>query len=186
VSDVAQGNGEAGFYIGDSPNAGAIVTNVTTTANGDGIFVRNARGVTISGANAQHNCIGLLVLAGAPGPAGQVSVTNSVFDQNYKKCPANDDGPPTSGIGIVVAGGDHVSVTSSEIDQNLPTGQTIVSGGVVVASFGPTPHDNAISGNTILGNAPDIFWDGSGKRNTFTNNNCQTSQPPGLCGGGGT
>jgi hypothetical protein len=184
TSDLAQGNGEAGFYIGDSPNAGAVLTNVTAIGNGDGIFVRNARGVTISGADAERNCIGLLVLAGAPGPAGRVTVTNSIFDRNYKACPASDDNPPTSGIGIAVAGGDHVSVSSSEINQNLATGQTIVSGGVVVASFGPTPHDNTISGNTILGNAPDIFWDGSGARNTFTNNNCETSQPPGLCSGG--
>jgi hypothetical protein len=46
---------------------------------------------------------------------------------------------------------------------------------------GTPPTDNAVIGNTILRNEPDIFWDESGSGNRFAPNNCQTSVPEGPC-----
>jgi parallel beta-helix repeat protein len=37
-----------------------------------------------------------------------------------------------------------------------------------------------VVGNVAFGNSPDLLWDGSGT-NTFKNNHCTTSVPPGLC-----
>jgi parallel beta-helix repeat protein len=37
-----------------------------------------------------------------------------------------------------------------------------------------------VARNKAFDNAPDLFWDGVGA-NTFENNHCRTSVPPGLC-----
>jgi hypothetical protein len=46
---------------------------------------------------------------------------------------------------------------------------------------GTPPVDNTVTGNTILRNEPDIFWDETGSGNRFEPNNCETSVPGGLC-----
>jgi hypothetical protein len=53
---------------------------------------------------------------------------------------------------------------------------------VVISGFaGTAPTDNTVIGNTILRNEPDIFWDETGTGNRLTPNNCETSEPEGLC-----
>lgn len=49
------------------------------------------------------------------------------------------------------------------------------------ATGGTPPTDNTISGNLVLRNAPDLFWDETGSGNVFRRNLCRTSQPTGLC-----
>src|SRR3954454_18230502 len=36
---------------------------------------------------------------------------------------------------------------------------------------------SAVAGNVVLGNQPDLFWDGSGTGNVFHRNRCRTSDP---------
>jgi hypothetical protein len=40
---------------------------------------------------------------------------------------------------------------------------------------------SAVAGNVVLGNQPDLFWDGSGTGNVFHRNRCRTSDPTDLC-----
>jgi hypothetical protein len=164
-NDVASGGGEAGFYVGDAPNADASLQNVESFGNGFGVFVRDAEGVRINGLNSHDNCVGMLVLADAPGPAGNVDAHASSFDHNTKACPGSDDGtPPLSGIGIAILGGNDVRLDGNSIQNNVPGGDTAFTGGVVMlpGDFGTLPTDISFHGNHMGGNSQDFVTLGPG------------------------
>jgi hypothetical protein len=89
-----------------------------------------------------------------------------------------------SGIGIAVGGANGLVVRHNAILRNTPGGETAFKGGVVIVrgDAGTAPADNRVRRNLILGNDPDLFWDGSGTGNVLQPNVCRTSQPAGLCG----
>ena len=98
-----------------------------------------------------------------------------------------DEGPAVSGIGIALAGATKVTVDDNTVDDNVPSGLTDASGGIVLVSTideGGTPaSDNRITDNHLDGNRPfDISDDGAGTGNRFDDNRCETSSPAGLCG----
>ena len=69
VYSVTSGSGEAGIYIGDSPNANATLFANLTTDNLFGIFVRDAEHGHIA-ANLVRDNLRCVVPADAPGPDG--------------------------------------------------------------------------------------------------------------------
>jgi parallel beta-helix repeat protein len=185
ANDIAIGSNEAGFYVGDSPNAATIVRDNVARGNALGIFIRHARGVTIVHNRASGNCQGVLVLDdGQPGGAGNTLVlANSVF-RNNKFCPANEEAPPLQGGGILLFGATQSKVASNSVKGNR--GQQINSGGIVVLSAavfgGSNPKFDTIARNTAYNDRPaDLRWDGTGKSVRFFGNHCGTSDPPGLC-----
>src|SRR5437773_294454 len=70
-SNIAKFSGEAGIYVGDSPNAHAIVTNNVAVNNADaGIFVRDASGPgTVANNSVRGNCAGIFFLNTGANPA---------------------------------------------------------------------------------------------------------------------
>jgi hypothetical protein len=107
-------------------------------------------------------------------------------ENNTKKCPAFQDEPAFSGIGIGLFGASGMEVRANLLSGNVPTGPTAVSGGVVVGVdplFGGTtkPRNNSIVANDFGRNKPDIFWDESGSGNRFVGNLCNSSVPSRLC-----
>ena len=185
ISNLTRGSDEAGIYVGDSPHADAIVAANETYGNLFGIFVRNARHGKIAGNEVHNNCMGMLFLADAPGPAGVFDVMGNKVVNNTRACPANEEAPPLSGVGIALLGARGMEIKSNHIIHNVPSGPTEFSGGVMVVSGfeGTPPTNNTITGNTILRNKPDIFWDKSGSGNRLKPNNCKTSKPGRLCKG---
>jgi nitrous oxidase accessory protein NosD len=182
--NTASGSEEAGIYVGDSPNADATVAGNNSFDSGFGVFIRDAEGVTLAGNNLHGNCIGTLVLADAPGPAGDVQATGNLVRNNTKACPASDDGPPVSGVGFAVVGGHDVTITGNVITGNKASGPTLFTAGVAVVTLfeGTAPANNVVTGNVIVNNGPpDIFWDQTGDGNVFQANVCRTSDPDGLC-----
>lgn len=146
-------------------------------------FVRNALHGKILGNQVHDNCAGMLVLADAPGPAGEFEVHGNKVNHNTRACPAFEEAPPLSGVGIALLGARGMEIKGNKVLGNVPSGATGFSGGVVVMSgFGGTPPmDNTVIGNTILRNQPDIFWDETGTGNRLRPNKCQTSEPERLC-----
>lgn len=185
LGNTASGSDEAGLYLGDSPDASALVTGNETFGNLFGIFQRNAQGVTYTRNSVHENCIGVLVLADAPGPSGNAQFTRNRIENNTKACPGieEEDFPPTSGIGIALLGANDVTITGNRIAGNVASGPSPFTGGVVVVTGigGTAPTNNAVSHNVIVHNDPDLFWDESGSGNTFSGNTCKTSVPEGLC-----
>ena len=183
ISNVTSGSEEAGIYVGDSPQANAAVVNNDTYGNSLGVFVRNALHGQITSNAVHNNCMGILVLADAPGPAGAFNLAGNLVQMNTRACPASEEAPAISGVGIGLLGANSVAIQGNQIFNNIPSGPTAYSGGVVVVSgFGGTPPTgNTVSGNIILNNGPDIFWDQTGLGNRFAGNACRTSTPVGLC-----
>jgi hypothetical protein len=164
-NDVASGGGEAGFYVGDSPNASASLRDVESFDNLFGVFVRDAEGVRIIGLNSHDNCVGMLILADAPGPAGNVDAHASSFNHNTKACAGSEDGtPPLSGIGVAILGGNDVRLDGNSIQNNVPGGATAFTGGVVTVpgDGGTVPTNLSFHGNHMSGNSQDFVALGPG------------------------
>jgi parallel beta-helix repeat protein len=188
IANLTSGSGEAGIYVGDSPHADATVAANETYNNLFGILVRNALHGKITANQVHNNCDGMLFLADAPGPAGVFDVMDNKVWNNTRACPATEETPPISGIGIALLGARGVQINGNQIIHNVPSGPTkppFHSGGVVVVSSfkGTLPTNNTVTGNTILRNKPDILWDKSGSGNRLKPNNCKTSKPGRLCEG---
>jgi hypothetical protein len=185
IANLTSGSDDAGLYVGDSPHADATVVANETYDNVLGILVRNALHGKIAGNQVHNNCMGMFFLADEPGPAGAFGVSGNEVVNNTRACPAFEDAPPLSGVGIALLGAKDMEIKGNHIIHNVPSGPTGFSGGVVVTKgFGGTPPtNNTLTGNTILRNKPDIFWDKSGSGNRFKPNDCKTSKPGGLCKG---
>jgi nitrous oxidase accessory protein NosD len=185
IANLTSGSDDAGLYVGDSPHADATVVANETYDNFLGILVRNALHGKIVGNRVHNNCLGMFFLADEPGPAGAFGVSANEVVNNTRACPAFEDAPPLSGVGIALLGAKGMEIKGNHIVHNVPSGPTGLSGGVVVTKgFGGTaPTNNTVVGNTILRNKPDILWDKSGSGNRFEPNNCKTSKPGGLCKG---
>ena len=185
IANLTRGSDDAGLYVGDSPHANATIAANETYDNFLGILVRNARHGKIAGNQVHNNCVGMLFLADAPGPAGVFEVRGNKVVNNTRACPAFEDAPPLSGVGIALLGARGMEIKSNHIIHNVPSGPTGFSGGVVVVSGfeGTPPTNNTVSGNTILRNKPDIVWDKSGSGNRLKPNDCKTSKPARLCKG---
>jgi hypothetical protein len=187
ANDIAIGNHEAGFYVGDSPDADTVVRDDLAVGNQFGIFIRHAREVLVADNRVRGNCQGILVLDdGQPGGAGNAVIRdNSVF-KNNKFCPAHGDTPvATQGGGILLLGATRTLVTHNSVGGN--SGKQINSGGIVVVSAkaltkGSDPNFDTVSFNSAFRDHPaDLIWDGTGTHVAFRANRCGTSIPSGLC-----
>jgi nitrous oxidase accessory protein NosD len=187
VNNRVTGADEAGFYIGDSPNADATLWGNVVTDSRFGILFRNAEGGVASHNFVTGNCAGIMELSGIeglPGLAGDLTVRHNVISRNTRACAQAEEGPAISGVGVAIAGAHDSRVIHNVITGNVPSGPTAFSGGVAVVSdfVGTAPQDNRVARNLLRHNDPDLFWDGTGTGNVFNDNLCRTSDPAGLCG----
>jgi len=186
--NVAYGSEEAGLYFGDSPNADVRVKDNEVYDNGNGMLLRDASNGRVEDNYSHDNCIGFLVLnTGEPGDASRWKLEDNKVVHNDKACPASDEAPPTSGVGIALAGATNSVVDDNIVKDNVASGPSpFAAGGIVVVStigFGGSPaSDNRITDNHATGNKPyDLSDDGLGTGNRFDDNRCDTSSPDGLC-----
>jgi len=186
--NVARNNGEPGFYLGDSPHADYVIAHNRSSGNQYGIFIRHSAYGRVHDNKVWGNCVGAFLLDdGQPGGIHDMDLWDNRSWANDKACPADPEGaPPLSGIGVLLLGARHTVLHDNTITNNVPGGDSFISGGLVLMSakpFGGTPvRNDHIRDNTITGNqAFDIFYDGSGFNNTFTGNTCNSSQPSSIC-----
>jgi hypothetical protein len=187
ANDTAIGNHEAGFYVGDSPDADTVVRDDVAVGNQFGIFIRHAREVLVTDNHVRGNCQGILVLDdGQPGGAGNAIIRNNSVSKNNKFCPAHGDTPvATQGGGILLLGATRTLVTHNTVAGN--SGKQINSGGILVVSAKPLtkgsdPNFDTVAFNSAFRDHPaDLLWDHTGVHVTFRGNHCGTSVPSGLC-----
>lgn len=188
VGNDASGSEEAGIYVGDSPDADVLIAaNRTFDNHLFGLFLRDAADGRVVANRSYGNCVGAIVLNTGANVAADWRFFGNRIHDNDRFCPGNaEEGtPPLSGIGVLIANGADNKLVGNVIRDNDPSGEVPFSGGVVVVDAGipgaNPPSGNLVKGNVILGNEPDIFWDGSGEGNVIERNLCQTSVPDGLC-----
>jgi parallel beta-helix repeat protein len=208
--NTSDGSGDAGIYLGDSQNGDFTIANNTVTNALWGVLVRDSTGGTVSGNTLNGNCSGLVFLntgalilpSGVPGGVGDVVATGNTANRNDNFCPGGPTGTELpfnlTGLGILIAGGNHIALANNTVRANQPGGPPSVidgvalAGGIVVVSTqnvqvfpgyaGSAAADNAIVANTVLDNQPfDLGYDGLGPGNRFVSNRCRTSMPAGLC-----
>jgi nitrous oxidase accessory protein NosD len=184
----ATGSEEAGIYVGDSPEANALVSHNRSWNNGIGVFVRHVHFASVRDNWVQHNCIGIFLLNdGQPEGSGDTTVTRNDVRNNSKFCPGDEEEgiPETSGGGIVLLGSVNNVVRRNDVSGNH--GNTFVSGGIVLLTspFGAVPvgsTGNLVARNRLERNSPaDLVQDAGSTGNTFRRNSCDTSIPDGLC-----
>jgi len=186
----AHDNGEPGFYIGDSPHADAVVVGNRAEHNQIGLLLRDASWGVVRDNRLRENCVGLVVLdTSAPDHARHWRIKENGVNRNNEACAGHpDEGePPLSGAGIALLGADRVNVLENRVFRNRATGESVVTGGIIVASniedgYVDRPHRNRVNENEVSGNKPaDIVWDRTGTENRFGDNDCGTSQPAWIC-----
>ena len=97
--------------------------------------------------------------------------------------------PATSSCSLITASVLVAFVGCNTILDNQPTGPSLASGGIVLASTratgGADPQHNTVRHNHLRRNQPaDLSSDGTGVDNTITGNRCATSIPSDLGGCG--
>ena len=185
--DIAIGNHEAGFYVGDSPDADTVVRDDRAIGNEFGIFIRHAREVMVTHNYAARNCEGIFVLDdGQRGGAGNALIKGNRVVSNNKFCPKGEENPVSlQGGGILLLGATETSVIGNVVNGNAA--KQLNSGGIVVFSamsltHGSDPNSDTIKNNNAHRNQPaDLIWDGTGTSVTFAGNHCTMSVPSGFC-----
>jgi hypothetical protein len=200
----SHGSGDAGIYLGNSPESAFKITHNAVTGALWGILVRDSSVGTVTDNNLQHNCSGMVFLNTGTGRGVQHWVasgnTASHNDKSYVLCTSDVTELPftLTGLGMLIFGGEHIVLRHNTVSANQPMGipTTIdgvaLAGGIVVVSSatvsvfegysGSDARHNLILDNTAHDNQPfDLAYDGLGAGNVFRLNSCETSSPAGLC-----
>jgi nitrous oxidase accessory protein NosD len=181
------GNTDAGLYVGDNQQVDAKVFANTSWDNSIGIFLRDVSHGTAERNHVFGNCSGILLLAGAPGPATEWKIRHNLVVANNKTDCGEED-PVPSGMGILLLGAADNDISKNLVLRNRGEGIEGQGGGIVVVTGGEPggpqvePSGNTVRKNVAFRNQPfDISWDGTGSGVVFKGNRCATSQPEGLC-----
>jgi hypothetical protein len=198
LGSVAIDNGEPGIYIGDSPDAEAVVIGNTAIRNGIGgegfgFLLRDASHGQVLGNKATGNCVGFVFIDHGFNPVEPFSdwtAKGNTANRNNGACPASAEFPAFSGTGMLLGGTHAVELTGNHVFGNRPSSEASMAGGIVVVSTkslgGAEPTDNVVARNAAFHNKPaDIVWDGSGTGNRFSQNLCAASTPAGFCNDSG-
>jgi hypothetical protein len=199
--NTSYGSGDAGFYVGNSPNADFRIRYNTAFADLWGILVRDASTGSVTDNLLHDSCSGLVFLnTGTSTGVHNWRASHNIVAHNDKFCPAEEAELPftLTGVGILIGGGDHVVLQANRVLKNQPGGDVSLingvplAGGIVVVStanvsvfpgfYGSVAEHNTIFNNAVLDNQPfDLVYDGLGSRNRFVSNTCEKSSPAGLC-----
>ena len=194
LDSLATDNAAPGIYVGDSPDAQALVSGNSAIKNGVGgegfgFLIRDSSHGRVVGNHAVGNCVGFYFLDHRFNPNEPLSdwtAEGNTATANNGACPdASPNFPAFSGTGILLGGTDAVRVSGNVVLGNRPTNDSRYGGGIVVASTvslgGANPTDNVVSRNIAFLNRPDIAWDGTGTGNRFEHNLCAVSIPTTIC-----
>ncbi|MCU1676654.1 MAG: hypothetical protein JWM93_1412 [Frankiales bacterium] len=145
-----------------------------SSGNEFGVLSSLAKGTSLAANTIRGNCVGIALLATA-----ETRIRANHIARNSRACPAADDFPALSGVGVVLVSSTDTAVVANRIVHNRATGESAFVGGVVVAQ---ESSSSLVRRNVVLDNDPDLSWDETGSGNVFRHNICATSVPRALCG----
>ena len=199
---TAMGHTDAGIYVGLSSDV--IVENNKAFENVTGFEIRNSSNLIVRKNHSYDNVAGIIVmvLPGLPVKTSSniIVVANHVTNNNHINFaePGGFNFFIPTGSGILLVGTDNTLVEDNKVKDNNSVGIATVSSLLLGALAGLPPEafadiepnpdgvkviDNNLSNN---GNAPppgiglpgaDLFWDGSGTNNCWSNNKFASSFP---------
>ena len=185
--NLMSNNLDVGLYLASSPEANALVIRNEVYGSRIGIIAANSSHGRMSGNYAHDNCVGIAV-TNAGGGASDWRLTDNRSNHNSKVCQEGYSFPGSnavSGGGICIQGATVTSLKGNEVLGNQPAFPNRCAGGIQVHSTtsvgGSDPTGDVIQNNQVHTNLPyDLGWDGTGSP-TFKNNDCDSSNPAGLC-----
>src|SRR5205823_1201096 len=129
--------------VGNSPNADFRIRYNTASADLWGILVRDASTGSVTDNLLHDSCSGLVFLnTGTSTGVHNWRASHNIVAHNDTPCPAKDTGLPfnLTGVGILIAGGDHIVLRENRVRENKPGGDPSIihdvplAGGIVVVS----------------------------------------------------
>jgi hypothetical protein len=197
--NTTYGSHDAGFYVGNSPNSDFKVRYNTAFADLWGILVRDSARGRVTDNLLQGSCAGLVFLnTGTISGVHHWLASHNIAAGNNDFCPAGDLPFALTGVGIMIAGGDHIVLRENRVRENQASGDPSIingvplAGGIVVVStasisvfpgyYGSVSAHNIVEKNLVLDNRHfDLVYDGLGTGNRFVFNRCESSNPAKLC-----
>lgn len=180
----ASGHDDAGFYIGESQPANAVISDCVSEYNAMGYSGTNAGGdLVIRDSVWRNNMAGLVPntldsQAGAPQGHVQGGIrieNNEIHDNNNMNAPAYALGYPIAGNGISVIGGTQNDIVDNEIYNQAKYGVTVMP--MYDKSF-YRPVRNAVMRNTVEGSGrADLALGAPASGNVFAENDFGKSRP---------
>ena len=195
------GSDDTGIYIGQSSDAVIQKNHVTDCTVG--ISGEVSSNITIQNNKVIDNTIGILA-AVLPGlsvtETTNVQINDNVIMRNNRPNPVSDPADILSqlpsGVGILIFGADHGTVSDNRVVDNNSVGIAVIQVPPALAALDPRidpfPDHNRISKNVVLSNggnpdpkiAPlppgDLIWDLSGTGNCWSDNVYKTAFPTPL------
>lgn len=195
------GSNDTGIYIGQSSDA--VIRNNHITDCTVGINVEVSSTISVQDNKVMDNTVGMFT-AVLPGlsvtETTNIQINGNLFIQNNRPNPVTDPMDILSqlpnGIGLLIFGADHVTVTDNKVSGNNSAGIAVIQVPPALAALDPRidpfPDHNRISKNVVLSNgsnpdpkiAPfppsDLIWDLSGMGNCWSDNVFKTSFPTSL------
>jgi parallel beta-helix repeat protein len=195
------GSNDTGIYIGQSSDA--VIQNNHVTDCTVGINVEVSSSITVQNNKVMENSVGMFA-AVLPGlsvtETTNIQIIGNLFSKNNRPNPVTDPADILSqlpsGVGLLIFGADHVTVTGNKVSGNHSAGIGVIQVPPTLAALDPRidpfPDHNRVSENVVLSNgsnpdpkiAPfppaDLLWDGSGNGNCWSDNIYKTSFPEPL------
>jgi parallel beta-helix repeat protein len=181
----ATGSATAGIaWVRSHANVHAFITSNEASGNRIGIQIGSSSFGLIRRNIVEDNCAGILLLPDGPGgrPTRWTIRNNKVRD-NTNACPASNGIPALSGLGMYLVETQQATVLANGVFRNVPSGDTVASGGIVVVD--PARKNHVVYNRAFDNEDFDISWSGtigSGTRNLAVGNECGTSSPAFICG----
>ena len=180
----ASGHDDAGFYIGESQPAHAVISDCVAENNAMGYSGTNAGGnLVIRDSVWRNNMSGIVPntldsQAGAPQGHVQGGIrieNNEIHDNNNMNAPAYAVAYPIAGNGISVIGGTRNDIVGNEIHGQAKFGVAVTP--MMDDSF-YRPVRNAVMQNTVEGSGrADLALGAPAKGNVFSGNDFGKSRP---------
>ena len=179
LDSVATENHAPGIYVGDSPDAQAVVRGNTANRNGVGgegfgFLIRDSSHGLVVGNHASGNCVGFHFLDHRFNPDAPLSdwtVEGNTATHNNGACPdAPTIFPAFSGTGMLLFGANDVRVTRNLVVGNRPSVRAVgVRGGhrgrvVAVPRRGGNPRTTSSRAMSRCSTEPDIRVGRDGSR----------------------
>jgi Pectinesterase. len=180
----ASGHDDAGFYIGESQPANAVVSDCLAENNAMGYSGTNAGGnLVIKDSVWRNNMCGIVpntLDSQENAPQGHLQggiriENNEIHDNNNMNAPAYEIAYPVAGNGISVAGGTRNDIVDNDVRNQAKYGIAITP--IMDDNF-YRPVDNAVMRNTVEGSGrADIALGAPASGNVFSENDFGKSRP---------
>jgi hypothetical protein len=199
--DIAAWNNDSGYYIGQTPvqtkPVRSIISDVVAYGNVLGYSGTNSRYVTITKSKWFNNGTGIVPNAldseKFPPPEENVITDKDIFWNNFDyykgapfklRKPATGDVPYPTGVGVLLFGGRHNTISNNRIYGNFSVGAGMLEQFLLKNA----ERDGTLVGNQIINNqfglngtdlnGRDIFYDGNGNDNCISGNTgVQVTEP---------